>query len=98
MWSDLKVRAHVLVEGEVQGVGFRAGALNIAHRLRVGGSVRNLTDGRVEVVIEGDRDKVENMVRWCNRGPSSAYVRNVNVEWLPYKGEFEDFIIERTGY
>lgn len=94
----MKVRAHILVEGEVQGVGFRAGAWSVAQRLRVAGSVRNLADGRVEVIIEGDRDRVENMVRWCNRGPSNAYVRNVEVEWLPYKGEFEGFQIERTRY
>nr|MDO8100743.1 acylphosphatase [Candidatus Njordarchaeota archaeon] len=92
----MKVRARVLVEGEVQGVGFRSSVWSIARRLQLAGCVRNLADGRVEAIIEGERDKVENMVKWCNRGPSGAYVTNVKVEWQPYKGEYKEFEILRA--
>jgi acylphosphatase len=94
----LKARAHAWIEGEVQGVGFRASAWNVARRLEVTGWVRNVVDGRVETVVEGEKDKVERMVEWYNRGPPGAYVTNIEVEWLPYKGEFTSFEIKRSGY
>jgi acylphosphatase len=91
----VKVRARVLVEGEVQGVGFRWSAQSVARRLELAGCVRNLADGRVEAIIEGERDKVENMVSWCNKGPMGAYVTNVKVEWQLYKGEYKEFEISK---
>jgi acylphosphatase len=96
--SDLKSTAHVYVEGEVQGVGFRASAWNVARRFGVSGWVRNLSDGRVEVMIEGEKNSVEKMVGWCNRGPSGSYVTSVKVEWIPYKGEFNTFEIRGTAF
>jgi acylphosphatase len=89
----VKVTAHVLVEGEVQGVGYRATASNVARRLGVAGWVRNLDDGRVEAVIEGEKEVVEKMIGWCNKGPPGAYVQKVKVEWVPYKAEFKTFEI-----
>jgi acylphosphatase len=91
----VKVRARILVEGEVQGVGFRWSAQSMARRLKLAGYVRNLADGRVEAIIEGERDRVENMVRWCNRGPMGAYVTDVKVEWQLYKGEYKGFEISK---
>nr|MDO8100742.1 acylphosphatase [Candidatus Njordarchaeota archaeon] len=93
----MKVRAHVLIEGDVQGVGFRASAWSVAQKLEVTGWVRNVVDGRVETLIEGEKDRVEKMVQWCSRGPPGSYVANLKVEWLPYKGEFKTFEIERTA-
>lgn len=62
--------------------------------LGVNGWVINRRDGSVEAVFEGDRDKVESIVRWCHKGPSGAVVDSVDVEWQDYKGEFEGFSVE----
>lgn len=73
--------AHVYVSGRVQGVGFRASTRTEATRRDVDGWVKNLSDGRVEAVFEGDQSAVEAMVTWCETGPSTARVEDVSVEW-----------------
>jgi acylphosphatase len=88
-----KVRAHVVVEGRVQGVFFRSHTQEMAHRLSLKGWVKNRRDGRVEAVFEGDKEKVEQMIHWCHRGPSEARVTNVQTDREGYSGEFEDFSI-----
>ncbi len=92
MEGDL-VRAHVLISGLVQGVFFRAHAREEAQRLGLAGWVRNLRDGRVETLIEGDRSAVEAMIRWCRKGPASAVVKEVNTQWGTATGEFRGFDI-----
>jgi acylphosphatase len=87
------VRAHVFVSGLVQGVFFRMHTKRMADSLNVTGWVRNLPDGRVEAVFEGRRKEVEKMVEWCKRGPSGAVVKDVNVTWQEYRGEFKNFRI-----
>lgn len=87
------LRAHVIIEGLVQGVFFRAGTREEAVRLGVRGWVRNLPDGTVEAVFEGEKKAVEAMVGWCHGGPSGAAVRKVNLSWEPYRGEFAGFEI-----
>ena len=87
------VRAHIFVSGVVQGVGFRWSMQRVARRLGVKGWVRNLPDGRVEAVLEGPRDRVEELIEWAKRGPSLAVVENVEVRWEEYRGEFADFEI-----
>jgi len=87
------VRAHIFVSGVVQGVGFRWSMQRVARRLGVKGWVRNLPDGRVEAVLEGPRDRVEELIEWAKRGPSWAVVENVEVRWEEYGGEFADFEI-----
>ena len=87
-----KVRAHVTVHGQVQGVWFRASTKDEADRLGVTGWVRNLPDRSVEAVFEGDTKKVEEIVGWCHRGPAGAEVSSVDVTWEPYRqssGHFE---------
>lgn len=88
-----KVRAHVIIEGRVQGVFFRYHTQQKAYEIGVKGWVRNRRDGRVEAIFEGDKDKVDRIIQWCHRGPSEARVTNVKVEWENYTGEFEDFSI-----
>ncbi|HDD69040.1 MAG TPA: acylphosphatase [Candidatus Korarchaeota archaeon] len=88
-----KVRAHVFVSGIVQGVFFRANTKRMADQLRVKGWVRNLLDGRVEAVFEGDKEAVEKIIEWCKTGPPLARVDRVEVHWEPYKGEFDEFSI-----
>jgi acylphosphatase len=75
------LRAHVIVHGFVQGVWFRQSTKDEALRIGVGGWVKNLPDGTVEAVFEGDKKKVEEIVGWCHRGPSGAQVSKVDISW-----------------
>jgi len=88
-----KIRAHVFVEGHVQGVFFRDTTRARARRLGVTGWVRNLPDGRVEAVFEGEEDAVRQMVDFVHRGPPEAIVTHVDVEYSEYTGEFDRFRI-----
>ena len=88
-----KVRAHVVVSGRVQGVFFRAKTQEKAKELGVFGWVKNLSEGRVEAVFEGERDKVEQMVKWAKKGPPGAIVNDLNVVWEEYQAEFSNFEI-----
>jgi acylphosphatase len=88
-------RVHLLVEGRVQGVFFRASAQAEAHRLRVAGWVRNRPDGSVELVAEGKRKDLDDLIAWCRRGPRGAEVVNVEVQWEKFTGEFSTFRITR---
>jgi acylphosphatase len=89
----MNARAHVRVEGVVQGVFFRYHTQELARRLGVSGWVRNLRDGGVEAVFEGKREDVEEMVKFCHRGPPGARVTNVEVKWEKPEGKFSDFKI-----
>lgn len=86
-----KVRAHVVVSGRVQGVFFRSETHYEADRRNVSGWVRNLPDGRVEAVFEGEKDDVERLIEFCRRGPQGARVTKVEVQWEPYTSEFRGF-------
>ncbi|MFQ6080308.1 MAG: acylphosphatase [Candidatus Bathyarchaeia archaeon] len=89
----MKVRAHVFVSGRVQGVFFRSETRYEANRRNVTGWVRNLPDGRVEAVFEGERGDVEKLIEFCRRGPPGARVTKVQVFWEDHRGEFKDFRI-----
>jgi len=93
----LKVRAHVYVGGRVQGVFFRSETQDEAVRRNVAGWVKNLPDGRVEAVFEGEKENVEKLVEFCKRGPPGARVTKVDVEWQNFTGEFKNFNI-KYGY
>ncbi|MFQ5793463.1 MAG: acylphosphatase [Candidatus Bipolaricaulia bacterium] len=84
-------RVHVWISGRVQGVFFRAHTRDRARSLGVVGWVRNLADGRVEAVFEGETEAVQGIVRWCHRGSPHARVRDVEIDWEPYRGEFRRF-------
>lgn len=71
---------HIFVSGKVQGVFYRSQAHQTACQLGVTGWVRNLPDGRVEVVVEGPQDAVEAMLLWCDQGSSAAQVTGMEVE------------------
>lgn len=87
----MKARAHVYVSGRVQGVFFRYETQALAEELEVKGWVRNTPDGRVEAVFEGEKEKVEQMLDFCRRGPPGARVSDVEVKWEPPRGEFSGF-------
>jgi len=89
----LEARAHILISGRVQGVLFRKELTNRARHLGVVGWVRNLRDGRVEAIAEGERSKVEELLRFSRIGPPGAKVVNVDVTWLEAAGEFRGFRI-----
>lgn len=89
----MNIRTHVLIEGRVQGVFFRAETRGIARQHNLTGWVKNLPDCRVEAVFEGEEDAVEKAVQWCHQGPPHAMVRTVSVNREPYTGEFETFSI-----
>jgi len=93
----LKVRAHVYVSGRVQGVFFRSETEYEAVRRNVCGWVKNLPDGRVEAVFEGEKEAVKELLEFCKRGPRGARVSEVEVNWEEYRGEFKGFRI-RYGY
>jgi acylphosphatase len=87
-------RVHVIVEGHVQGVFFRASCAKRARRLGLSGWVRNRADGAVEAEFEGPSDTVDAIVAWCRRGPPSAQVDGVTVETVPRTGE-SGFVVTR---
>ena len=90
----MKNRAHVFITGRVQGVFFRSYTEDKALELGLTGWVRNLSDGRVEAIFEGDEEKIKEMIKWCYKGPPGARVTIVKVEWEDYKGEFNTFSIK----
>ncbi len=87
----MKVRARILISGKVQGVFFRQSILVEAQSLEVTGWVRNLIDGRVEAVFEGEEHEVKMLVNYCRQGPSAARVTNLDVTYGRFKGEFSSF-------
>lgn len=91
------LRAQVIIHGIVQGVYFRASTREAAVRIGVGGWVRNLADGTVQALFEGEKKKVEEIVGWCHKGPPGARVDRVELAWETYKGEYKQFDI-RYGY
>jgi acylphosphatase len=76
-----RTRACVYVTGRVQGVYYRANTRDAARARDVDGWVRNLDDGRVEAVFEGDEDAVEEMIEWCHTGSPAAAVDGVDVSY-----------------
>jgi acylphosphatase len=84
-------RAHVYISGRVQGVFFRAHTQEKASSLGLKGWVRNLRDGRVEAVFEGEKERIDEMIEWCHEGSPYSKVDNVEVIWEDYKGEFASF-------
>ena len=87
------VCAHVVISGKVQGVYYRVSAQKKALSLNLTGWVRNLPDGSVEGVVQGEKERVEEMLAWCRQGPPSAAVTGQIVDWPPYTGEYSTFIV-----
>lgn len=86
-------RLHLIIHGRVQGVCFRATAAEVAHRLQLTGWVRNLPAGTVELVAEGNRSQMAQLLDWCRHGPPSAHVTHVEETWQTATGEFPQFVI-----
>ena len=89
----MEKRAHIFVSGRVQGVFFRDHTQRWASSLGLTGWVRNLYDGRVEAVVEGEGEKIEELVAKLRQGPPMADVTNLALTWENSTGEFEGFRI-----
>jgi acylphosphatase len=85
----------VVVSGRVQGVFFRAATRDVAVRHGVRGFVRNLPDGRVEAVLQGDRGAVEKVVAFMREGPPGAYVTEADIEWRAPSDTWDGFLVRR---
>jgi len=92
------IRAHLYISGRVQGVGFRANTRRKANQLDVKGWVRNLRDGRVEVLAEGKEEDIKKLIDWCYHGPTMANVKDLEVEKTEVTGEFRGFTAKRGTY
>ena len=91
-----KAKAHLHIDGRVQGVFYRGFVQELAVRLGLKGWVRNLRDGRVEAFFEGDKDVIENAIRQCYAGPPASRVTNIEVQWETYSGNEKDFSVRHT--
>lgn len=86
-----KISAHVLIQGRVQGVYFRAYTRDQARLLGLAGWVMNRRDGSVEAFFEGEKSRVEDMVDWCRQGPPTAHVDHVELHLGEFRGEGDSF-------
>lgn len=89
----MNTRVHLLISGRVQGVCFRYYCRDEAKRVGVRGWVKNLPDGRVEIMAEGDQEPIRTFVDWCRHGPPHAQVTDFNETYGPATGvgEFDSF-------
>ncbi len=87
------IRVHIYISGRVQGVLYRSNTKRRGRKLGLTGWVRNLPDGRVEAVVEGEEERVEELIQWCRRGPPSALVTGLEIKREPPTDEFENFSI-----
>lgn len=86
-------QCHLIISGDVQGVGFRAWALGQAQDLKITGWVKNRDDGAVEIVAEGSRESLNELVKRCQKGPGVGWVKNVDIQWQDATNKFSLFDI-----
>lgn len=88
-----KASVHVYISGKVQGVGYRYSTAAQAQNLGLTGWVKNLYDGRVEALFEGNKETIDQMLSWCKQGPSMSYVTKIETHNKEYTGQYKDFSI-----
>jgi acylphosphatase len=89
-----KSRVKLMIQGLVQGVNFRYYTQREAQKYNVNGWVRNLADGSVAAVFEGEEEDVEAMIQWCRHGPPAAHVTELIAQPEEYRGEFQFFSVK----
>ncbi|MCX6121459.1 MAG: acylphosphatase [Ignavibacteriales bacterium] len=89
----MEIRAHVVVSGLVQGVGYRYFVFNRAVNLGLVGYARNIFSGKVEIEIEGDRSLIEEFIKEVKVGPRVAQVKDLKIEWLDCTQSYKSFEI-----
>lgn len=87
------LRKHIIVEGRVQGVGFRYFTVENAHRYEITGWVRNTYNDQVEILAEGTQDQMEQFISRIRRGPGGAFVKELKIENEIANGEFKRFAV-----
>jgi acylphosphatase len=93
--EDTNKALHILVEGKVQGVYYRASAAKKAQSLGLTGWVQNLEDGRVEIHAQGATDALEVLVQWCQKGPVLAKVSGLHHELAVLDQKMTDFEVRK---
>ncbi|MBI9046851.1 MAG: acylphosphatase [Anaerolineaceae bacterium] len=96
MQSNQENAVHMVVEGRVQGVGFRYYTLTEAKKLSLSGWVRNTWDGKVEILVEGSQNLLQLFINRIRQGPSSSFVSDVKINWQEESGKFRNFDIKPT--
>ena len=87
-------RLKLIISGQVQAVGFRYFVERMAQKLGLVGYVKNRDDNKVEVLVEGEEEKLKRLLGLCQKGPVLAKVEEVKKRWMNFKGEFDEFEIE----
>lgn len=94
--ADLQKRIHLIIQGKVQGVFFRASTAAEVNRIgNLSGYVQNLVDGSVETVAEGPEKNLEELVTWARKGPPQALVEHISVTWETARGNLSGFVVRR---
>jgi len=88
-----QARVHLFIEGRVQGVFYRAFTRDVAYKLGLNGWVRNLYDGRVEAVFEGEKNLIEQAIKKCSTGPPGASVTDIEIKWETFIGDLKGFTV-----
>ena len=91
----MKKAARIIIQGTVQGIFFRQFIKSEADKLGLSGFVRNLDNGDVEMIVEGDNEGIDRMTRICGKGPEHAMIKNVIVEDRNWTGDFKEFKVLR---
>lgn len=91
----MKQELHLFVSGHVQGVSYRANAAAMAARLGLAGWVRNLVDGRVELLAQGDEKALKSLLGWAHQGPMLARVEHVDAHWCEPAQNLAGFEVRR---
>jgi len=87
------VRVHLKIYGQVQGVFFRQSAKLEAERNGIVGWVKNLGDGSVEIMAQGDKKLVDQFIKWCRGGPPFAQIEKVDIHWEKDLHDFDEFSV-----
>ena len=87
----MKKRLHLTISGRVQGVFYRDTTKKLAQELKLTGWVKNLANGYVEVVAEGEKEQLNKLLEFCKDGPKEAFVNDIKIEWHEFKKEFKEF-------
>jgi acylphosphatase len=90
-------RIHLQVFGRVQGVGFRHFVMMRAQEIGLTGWVRNRHQGYVEIVAEGEKDKLGLLINHVKKGPTSSHVSDLKIEWLDANGQYKQFQVRMTA-
>ena len=87
------VRARILIEGRLQGMNFRYETQTQATKLGLAGFVRSLSDGRIEIEAQGDEEKVESLLDWCQEEPHGSNIKSILFRYDEPNRNYTDFML-----